>query len=81
MKKDGLKRMLEFLDILRAKGIHFRIERQSPEALMVTFSHLDACVEVDFFVDEMWFSQFKRSGPDRGDESALRQLIEDNWGE
>jgi hypothetical protein len=81
MKKDGLQRMLEFLELLRSKGIHFRIERQSPEALMVTFTLTGVCIEVDFFVNEVSFSYFRRSGADETDEKALYDLIARHWGD
>lgn len=81
MQKDGLQRMLEFLDLLRGKNIRYRIERQSPEALMVTFSLKGICIEVDFFVDEIWFSYFKGGEVERSDEKGLHDLIADNWSE
>jgi len=79
MKKDGLQRMLEFLTALRGKGIHHRIERQAPEALMVTFSLAGICIEVDFFVDEIQFSYFKGGEVEQGDEKDLLDLIAKNW--
>jgi hypothetical protein len=79
VKKDGLQRMLEFLDLLRAKGIHFRLERQSPEALMVTFTLEGICIEVDFFVSEIWFSYFKTGEVGTMDETVLQNLLRENW--
>lgn len=79
MKKDGLQRMLEFLDVLRGKSIHFRLERQSPQALMVTFSLAGVCIEVDFSVDEISFSHFKGGAMGAMDERVLDDLLRDNW--
>jgi|SoiMethySBSTD1v2_1073268.scaffolds.fasta_scaffold60255_2 hypothetical protein len=79
--RDGLQRMLEFLDVLRGRQIHFRLERQSPDALMVTFSLEGICIEVDFFVDEIWFSYFKAGEAGRMDEKVLKRLLAENWGD
>lgn len=50
--------MLAFLDKLDEKGIHFFLERQSPDALMATFTLVGVNVDVDFFVDRHEFSYF-----------------------
>ena len=79
MAQDGFARLLEFLDLLEARGHHFRIERQSPDALMVTFTHANGCVEIDFAVDEVRFSSFA-GGELAGDiESHIRQIIAERW--
>ena len=59
MKQDGLQRMLDFLALLSAKGIEFRIEQQAPDELMVAFALVGVRVEVVFSVDRMQFSYFK----------------------
>jgi hypothetical protein len=79
MKSDALKRMLDFLDLLRRQGTKFRIERQSPDALMVTFSLKGVCVEVDFFVNEVWFSYFKTTEEGEMTEKLLYNLLQENW--
>lgn len=79
MKQDGLERMLDFLDLLREKGIHFWIEQQAPEALMVTFTLVGKRVEVEFFVDHLEFGVFAGNEDVSRDEAALRGLIRDNW--
>lgn len=58
MSEDGQQRMLAFLDKLDEKGIHFFLERQSPDALMATFTLVGVNVDVDFFVDRHEFSYF-----------------------
>jgi hypothetical protein len=79
MRKDGLQRMLEFLDLLREKGIHSWIEQQAPEALMVTFTLVGVRVEVAFFVDHLEFSIFKGNEDVFVDENVLHDLIKENW--
>lgn len=77
--KDGLQRMLEFLDVLRGKGVHFRIERQRPETLMVTFTLEGICIEVDFFVNEIEFSYFKSGERGTMSREVLQRLLKENW--
>ena len=72
---DGLQRMLEFLGDLKRKGIDFRIERQMPESLMVTFVRNGVCIEVDFFVDEVWFSYFRELKVAKPDEVELMAML------
>ena len=79
MKKDGLQRVLEFLDLLRSKGIEFRIDQQAPDELMVTFALVGARVEATFDVDMMHFSVFKGSEAVETDEKILHDLIKENW--
>jgi hypothetical protein len=81
MQMDGLRRMLDYLKMMRGAGIHFRIERQQPEALMVTFSRKDVCIEVEFFVGELEHSIFTtaESGFMTGD--ILSTLLREHWGD
>jgi hypothetical protein len=79
MKKDGLQRMLDFLDVLREKGIHFWIEQQASEALMVTLTLVGFRVEVEFFSDHLEFSCFKGDESVSRDEKLLMALIGENW--
>ena len=76
MTTDGLTKLLDFLQMLRHKNIPYRIERQMPDALMVTFMSGPRCIEVDFFVDEIWFSVFKIDGDRSTNEAALSNLID-----
>jgi hypothetical protein len=75
MQKDGLERMLDFLDLLREKKIWFFITQYSDEGLTVTFTLVGARVEVEFFVDHLEFSVFKGSEAVESDEKALLDLI------
>jgi len=47
----------------------------------VTFSLEGICIEVDFFVDEIWFSYFKAGEAGRMDEKVLKRLLAENWGD
>ena len=79
MKKDGLQRMLDFLDMLRDKNIHSWIEQQSPDELMVTFTLVGVRVEANFSVDEMTFSVFKGNEDVETDAALLQELISKHW--
>lgn len=79
MKKDGLQRLLEFLQMLADKGIHFWIEQQSPDELMVTFTLVGARVEAYFSIDEMTFSVFKGNEDVETDATLLQGLIARHW--
>lgn len=79
MKQDALQRMLDFLDFLREKEIHFTIEQKAPSNLTVTFALIGARVEADFDVDMMHFSVFKGSEAVETDEKVLHDLIKEHW--
>jgi hypothetical protein len=79
VKKDGLQRILDFLDFLRSKGIEFRIDQQAPDELMVTFALVGARVEVTFDVEMMHFCVFKGSEAVETDEKILHDIIKEHW--
>ena len=77
--KHGLEGLLEFLALLRARKIMFRLEQQRDDAIMISFALVGLRVEVEWFADEVEFSTF---GGDEGvsaDEPELLALIEKNW--
>jgi hypothetical protein len=78
---DGLQRMLDFLDMLREKGIHFWIEQQATDELMVTFTLVGARVEATFSVEGMNYSVFEGSEDVDGDPQRLERLIAERWGD
>ena len=80
MKKDGLERMLDFLDLLRERNIQFFITQYSSEGLTVTLTLVGIRVEVEFFIDHLEFSQFKGSEAVQSDEKALYDLIKQHRG-
>jgi hypothetical protein len=79
MKKDGLQRILDFLDFLREKEIEFDIVQEAPSNLTVRFGLVGVRVEADFDVDMMHFSVFRGSEAVETDEKILRELIKKNW--
>ena len=81
MKIDGLQRMLDFLAMLRDKGIHFYIEQQDPDGLMVTFTLVGARIEAYFTVEEILYSVFKGKEDVEGDLAILDALIAEHWGD
>ena len=78
-RKDGLQRLLDFLEMLSRKGIHFWIEQQAPDGLMVTFTLVGVRVEAVFTVDEMQFSYFTGNEDVLVDENIISDLIKNNW--
>lgn len=76
MKKDGLARMLEFLDLLDEKKVTYFITRYSPDGLTVTVTLYKIRVEVEFTVDEMRFSFFEGTEDVLTDESVLYGMID-----
>jgi hypothetical protein len=79
MTKDGMPRMLEFLDFLRGKGIQFKLEQQRSEAVMVTFAMVGFRVEVEFFPNHLEFSVFQGDEGVEVDEKLLYDLVNRNW--
>jgi predicted DNA-binding protein (UPF0278 family) len=75
MKKDGLQRMLDFLNYLREKKIHFYIEQYSSDELTVTLTLVGVRVEVMFSVDDMTFSVFPGKEDVLTDHKLLYELI------
>jgi hypothetical protein len=79
VRQDGLQRMLDFLDVLRGKGIPFRVERPRAETLMVTFTRETICIEVEFFIDEIEFSYFDSVERGAMSQEVLQRLLQENW--
>jgi hypothetical protein len=78
-RQDALQRMLDFLDFLREKGIHFTIQQKGEGSLTVSFALIGARVEADFDVDGMHFSVFKGSEAVETDKRILDELIKEHW--
>ena len=76
MNSDGLKRVLEFLDILDKENVHYQIDQVRPDAILVFFTLVGVRVEVDFFVDRMTYRCFKGHEDVHVDESMLMDLIQ-----
>lgn len=75
MKKDGLQRVLEFLDFLRDRNVGFRIDQQSPDELIVSFALVGARGEATFDVDGMDYCLFTGSESVNTDEAELLRFI------
>jgi hypothetical protein len=81
MATDGLQRMLDFLNFLTEKKIHYFIEHDAPDWLLVTMTLVSVRVEVMFTVEDMTFSVFKGKEDVIMDEKVLLDLIKENWGD
>lgn len=75
MKKDGLQRMLDFLNMLSDKNIHFYLEQHAEDYLTATITLVGIRVEVMFSVDDMTFSVFPGKEDVLMDEKLLHELI------
>lgn len=75
MAQDGLERMLDFLDLLRERKVHFFIEQYKEDSLTVTLTLVGARIEVDFFSDHIEYSVFEGSEAVESDESALVRRV------
>lgn len=75
MQTDSLQRMLDFLNLLNEKNIHFFIEQHAPDYLTVTVTLVGARIEVMFSVDDMTFSVFPGKEDVLTDEKQLHYLI------
>ena len=76
MNSDGLKRVLDFLDILDKENVHYQIDQVRPDAILVFFTLVGLRVEIDFFVDRMTYRCFKGHEAVHVDESMLMDLIQ-----
>jgi hypothetical protein len=76
MNSDGLKRVLDFLDILDKENVHYQIDQVRPDAILVFFTLVGLRVEIDFFVDRMTYRCFKGHEDVHVDESMLMDLIQ-----
>jgi len=57
-EKTGFNRIIDFLGLLRSKKLQFKLEQQTNDAIMVSFSLVGRRVEVQFFEDHLEFSEF-----------------------
>jgi hypothetical protein len=80
MQIDGMQRMLDFLDFLREKNVHFFITQYSSEGLAVTLTLVGVRIEVEFFADHLEFSVFRGSEAVESDEKLLYDLIKQHRG-
>jgi hypothetical protein len=79
VKLNGISDILKFLDFLRDKKIHFRLDQYRTNTIMVTFTLVGCRVEVDFFEDHIEFSYFKGDEGVHDDWTVMEQLLNDHW--
>ena len=75
MRTDGLQRMLDFLNLMNERNIHFFIEQHASDYLTVTVTLVGVRVEVMFSVDDMTFSVFPGKEDVLTDHKLLYDLI------
>ncbi|MCA0406726.1 MAG: hypothetical protein LCH39_11310 [Proteobacteria bacterium] len=79
MKLNGLPDLLKFLDFLRSKKIHFRLDQYRSNTITVTFTLVGCRVEVDFFEDHIEFSYFTGDEGVHDDWKLMQSLLEKHW--
>lgn len=79
MKLNGIPDILKFLEFLRERKIHFRLDQYRTNTLTVTFTLVGCRVEVDFFEDHIEFSYFKGDEGVHDDWKIMEQLLNDHW--
>ena len=75
MQMDGLQRMLDFMNLMSEKNIHFFIEQHVPDYMIVTITLVGVRVEVMFSVEDMTFSVFPGKEDVLTDHKLLYDLI------
>ena len=78
MKKDGLQRMMDFLNFLDEGNIHYFITKYSDDGLTATLTLVGARIEVEFTPDQMKYSIFRGNEDVLTDEKILNDLIKQN---
>jgi hypothetical protein len=73
--KDSLQTMLDFLAMLREKGIHYQLDQSSPDSIMAFFTVVGGRVEVDFHVGGIRYRTFTGHEDVLDDEKVLLDLI------
>lgn len=76
-KMDGLARLLQFLNYLRERKVHFVLANHRDDSIMVTVTITGARIEVDFFEDHVEYSVFRGSEAVEDDEVALLAMVDD----
>ncbi len=79
MEISGISDILKFLDFLRGKKIHFRLDQYRTNTIMVTFTLVGCRVEVDFFEDHIEFSYFTGDEGVHDDWAVMQGLLDKHW--
>ncbi len=77
MAIDGLQRMLDFLNHLDDRNIHYFIEKYSPDGLTATLTFVGLRVEVEFTPEGINYSCFEGHEDVFSDEKRLYDLIKE----
>lgn len=75
MSTGGLARLLQFLNILQEDSVEYKIDHQTPDAILVTASFPGKRLEVEFFEAELQYSVFVGNEAVESDEQALYALV------
>lgn len=78
---DGLRDILPFLNDLKKRSIHYRLDHMRHDSIMVSFTLVGMRIELDFFDDHVEFSFFKGSEEVETDARLLAALVEEYWSE
>jgi hypothetical protein len=76
---NGVGDILEFLDFLRSKKIHFRLDQYRTNTILVSFTLVGCRVEVDFFDDHIEFSYFTGDESVHDDWKIMQGLLDNHW--
>lgn len=75
---DNFKKMLDFLNELKQRNIHFTLEHNCPESVMVMIAVPGERWEVEFFADEpVRVEIFRSSDVEHNPEKELERLLRD----
>ena len=75
MSTSGLARLLQFLSVLQENSIEYKVDHQTPDAILVTAAFPGKRLEVEFFEDELQYSVFVGDEAVESDEQALYLLV------
>jgi hypothetical protein len=81
MQLHGIQDLISFLNYLKGRKIHFRLDSLREDAVMVRFTLVGARIEIEFFDDHIEFSSFLGDESVHDDLDVLLGLIRDHWDE
>jgi hypothetical protein len=74
-----IRNIIDFLDFLRGKKVHFRLDQYRTNSITVTFTLVGCRVEVDFFEDHIEFSYFTGDESVHDDWKIMQALLDKHW--
>lgn len=72
---DGLQRVLKFLDRLDNAGVHFVIDQERPQSLLIRFTLVGTRVEVEATPEQLSYRQFGGNEDVHNDLQLLDRLV------